>query len=152
MTADEIADFKDAFTLFDRSGEGEMKAGDLVQLLRALGHDVADHEVFALVHAVVGDVVGETVSAATVLSFPQFLTLMSQNAEGKGVTAADTKATFHAMDGGNKGALDVATLEALAVALGEPPEDISDMIRAVDPGAAAISPDALDKLMRHGAP
>lgn len=63
-----VAQFKDVFSLFDASGVGELRTGDIGALLRRMGHEFTDAELFKLVHGVVGDVVGETIGNETVLS------------------------------------------------------------------------------------
>ena len=83
LDADMVADFKEAFSVFDTAKEGSISAGSLRSLLYAQGGSPAppacegeDDEFLVLIHGAVGDIVGEEVSDETRISFPQFVQLM----------------------------------------------------------------------------
>lgn len=90
-----------------------------------------DAELCKLVHGVVGDIVGETIGNETVLSFRQFVRMLTLNA--RGVTAEALFGALCANFASGAPELTPASLVALSEALGMPPAvELQD---AVDPGA-----------------
>lgn len=45
MLAPKIAEFKEAFTLFDKDGSGEISADELLQVMKSLGQNPTRQEV-----------------------------------------------------------------------------------------------------------
>ena len=50
LSAEQEADCKEAFTLFDRGGAGKLKVAELGGVLRALGHNLAGDELSVTCH------------------------------------------------------------------------------------------------------
>ena len=72
LTKEQIADFKEAFFLFDKNGDGTISATELGSVLKLLGEN-PDQEVLE-----------EMVNQADVnrngtIEFPEFLTIMGEN-------------------------------------------------------------------------
>ena len=72
LTKEQIADFKEAFFLFDKNGDGTISATELGSVLKLLGENPAQ------------EVLEEMVNQADVnrngtIEFPEFLTIMAEN-------------------------------------------------------------------------
>jgi calmodulin len=77
LTEWQIAEFKEAFSLFDRDGDGAITAKELGTVMRSLGQNPAEAELQDMVHEVDADGNGT-------VDFPDFLTLKARRVEDTG--------------------------------------------------------------------
>ena len=71
LTEEQIAEFKEAFSLFDKDGDGTITTKELVTVLRSLGQNLTEAELQDMIHEVDVDSNGET-------DFLEFLTMMAR--------------------------------------------------------------------------
>ena len=156
-----VADFKEAFSVFDVDKVGSITAGQLRQLLAAAGMELPSPapgsppgscELLDLVNSVVGDIVGEQVSDTTPLTFPQFVQLMANLVPPGKSFEDEVDAVFDTMAAGAD-AVSADHLASTAALIGDAVPDIdelNDVVAAVDPATGnAVSRDAFRALMQH---
>ena len=71
LTEDQVAEFKEAFSLFDKDGDGTISTTELGIVMRSLGQNLSEIELQDMIKEVDADGNG-------VVDFQEFLTLMSQ--------------------------------------------------------------------------
>jgi Ca2+-binding EF-hand superfamily protein len=71
LTEEQIADYKEAFSLFDKDGDGIIKVSDLGLLVRSLNLNPTESEIAEMVSDVDPDGTGK-------VDFPEFISLMVQ--------------------------------------------------------------------------
>ena len=70
LTEEQIAEFKEAFSLFDKDGDGTITTKELGTVMRSLGQNPTEAELQDMVNEVDKDGTGS-------IDFPEFLTMMS---------------------------------------------------------------------------
>ncbi len=70
LTEEQIADFKEAFSLFDKDGDGTISAKELGIVMRSLGQNPTEKELQELINGADDD-------ASGTIDFQEFLTLMA---------------------------------------------------------------------------
>lgn len=75
LTEEQIAEFKEAFSVFDEDGGGTIETSELKELFKRLGHDVSDEEIDAIVEEYDADHNGE-------IDFNEFLDMMVRQMSG----------------------------------------------------------------------
>ena len=71
LTEEQIAEYKEAFSLFDKSGDGTITTKDLGTVIRALGKNPTEAELQDMINEVDADGNGT-------IDFPEFLTMMAR--------------------------------------------------------------------------
>nr|XP_035936726.1 calcium-binding protein 1-like [Halichoerus grypus] len=71
LTQEQIAEFKEAFSLFDKDGDGTVTTKELGTVMRSLGQNPTEAELQDLINEVDADSNGTT-------DFPEFLTVMAR--------------------------------------------------------------------------
>eukprot|EP00759_Apiculatamorpha_spiralis_P029782 PhF_6_TR31806/c0_g1_i1/m.46922/K02183/CALM; calmodulin len=71
LTHEQIADFKDAFVMYDSQGNGEISAKDLGHVMRSLGRNPTEAELQDMINEVDQNSTGR-------ITFPEFLSLMGR--------------------------------------------------------------------------
>merc|ERR1712100_729404 len=71
LTEGQIAEFKEAFSLFDKDGDGTITTKELGTVMRSLGQNPTEAELQDMVNEVDADGNGT-------IDFPEFLTLMAR--------------------------------------------------------------------------
>ncbi|KAJ9444688.1 Calmodulin [Diplonema papillatum] len=71
LTHEQIAEFKEAFSLFDKDGDGTITTKELGTVMRSLGQNPTEAELQDMINEVDQDGSGS-------IDFPEFLTLMSR--------------------------------------------------------------------------
>lgn len=69
LTEEQIADYKEAFSLFDKDGDGIIKVADLGLLVRSLNLNPTESEIAEMQNDVDPDGTGK-------VDFPEFISLM----------------------------------------------------------------------------
>jgi len=125
-TEEQIAEFKEAFSLFDKDGDGTIDADELGTVLRSLGNQPTDEEVEDMIKEADEDGNGT-------IDFAEFIKMMptqerDDNAEEEMLEA------FRVFDTDGNGSITADELRQIFVNLGEKltEEEIADMIEEAD--------------------
>lgn len=71
LTEEQIAEFKEAFSLFDKDGDGTITTKELGTVMRSLGQNPTEAELQGMINEVDADGNGT-------IDFPEFLSLMAR--------------------------------------------------------------------------
>mmetsp|Transcript_2200 Transcript_2200/g.7258 ORF Transcript_2200/g.7258 Transcript_2200/m.7258 type:complete len:229 (-) Transcript_2200:42-728(-) len=111
LTEDQIAEFYDAFNLFDEDGSGSISADELSYVIHQLGQTATEAEVQAMIAEIDEDGSGA-------IEFPEFLTMLVRK-----MRDTDTKdeilTAFKAFDRDGNGYISAAELRTVMRNLGE---------------------------------
>jgi len=77
LTPEQIAEFKEAFSLFDKNGDGTIATKDLGTVMRSLGANPTEAELQGMTHEF---------DANGTVDFPEFLTLMARKMNATSTT------------------------------------------------------------------
>ncbi|XP_050340419.1 LOW QUALITY PROTEIN: uncharacterized protein LOC126766739 [Bactrocera neohumeralis] len=126
LTEDQRQEIKEAFDLFDTDGSGTIDAKELKVAMRALGFEPRKDELRQLLSTVDG--VG-----TTVITYPQFVQLMSKKMSGRDSKEEMLKA-FRLFDDDETGKISFKNLKRVAMELGENMTDaeLQEMIDEAD--------------------
>lgn len=123
---DDIAEFKEAFSLFDRDGDGRVTTQDVGTVMRALGLNPTEAEMKEMLAAA-------DVNQHGTVDFPEFLTLMAGKAR-HAESEHELLQAFQVFDKNGKGFISAAELRHIMTNLGERMTDteINEIFREVD--------------------
>mmetsp|Transcript_16522 Transcript_16522/g.41236 ORF Transcript_16522/g.41236 Transcript_16522/m.41236 type:complete len:146 (-) Transcript_16522:294-731(-) len=142
MPSDRNAEFKEAFQLFDKDGDGCITTKELGTVMRALGKSPTEAEVKKIVSEVDPDGRG-------FINFPEFCGIMGREMR-EFDNEADLKAAWKVFDKDGKGSISVAELRHVLSSIGEKlsPEELADLTKEADPDTTGrIQYDSFIKLM-----
>jgi calmodulin len=123
LSEEQISQYKDAFSLFDKDSDGTVPTKELGTIMRSLGSNPTQSELLDLIHEL--DPHGEGK-----IDFGQFLTAM-----GKGYRQPDTedqiREAFKIFDKENSGFVSAEELKHVMLNLGEKltQEEVDEMLR-----------------------
>merc|ERR1712241_1052620 len=126
LTEEQIAEFKEAFSLFDKDGDGTITTKELGIVMRSLGQNPTEAELHDMINEVDADGNGT-------IDFAEFLSLMSRK-----VKDADSEEelmdAFKVFDKDGNGYISSAELRHVMTNLGEKltDEEVEEMIREAD--------------------
>eukprot|EP01063_Lacrimia_lanifica_P038108 TRINITY_DN8015_c0_g1_i1.p3 TRINITY_DN8015_c0_g1~~TRINITY_DN8015_c0_g1_i1.p3 ORF type:complete len:155 (+),score=58.80 TRINITY_DN8015_c0_g1_i1:51-515(+) len=111
----QIAEFREAFSLYDQNGEGTITTRELPFVMRSVGQYPSDPEM--------QDIVREVDGNGGSLDFPEFLDLMSRRTLGTGsadkAREANMRAAFAVFDESGNGTVRACDLHHVMTSLGE---------------------------------
>ncbi|CAM5086013.1 unnamed protein product [Eretmochelys imbricata] len=126
LAEEQIAEFKEAFSLFDKDGDGSITTGELGTVMRSLGQNPTEAEL--------QDMVGEldTDGSGTV-DFPDFLSLMARKMRDMD-SEEEIREAFRVFDEDEIGYISAAELRHVMTNLGEKltDEEVDEMIKEAD--------------------
>ena len=126
LTKEQIDEFKTAFALFDKNGDGTISTKELGCIKRAYGHDHTEAEL--------KDMIGEfDKNGDGAIDFEEFLIMMEQKmAETK--SKLDIDETFKVLDKDGNGFISADELKQVINNLGEKltDEEVNELIREAD--------------------
>jgi calmodulin len=122
----QISEFKEAFSLFDKDGDGTISTKELGTVMRALGQNPTEAEL--------GDMIAEVDKDNNgTIEFNEFLALMEKKI-GDNDTEEEIKEAFRVFDKDGTGTISVAELRHVMTTLGEKLKDdeVEEMLREAD--------------------
>eukprot|EP00761_Pharyngomonas_kirbyi_P012246 gb/GECH01012273.1/.p1 GENE.gb/GECH01012273.1/~~gb/GECH01012273.1/.p1 ORF type:complete len:150 (+),score=55.25 gb/GECH01012273.1/:1-450(+) len=126
LTEDQIAEFKEAFSLFDRDGDGTITTKELGTVMRSLGLNPTEAELQDMVNEV--DIDGNGL-----IEFSEFLNLMVRKMKDSD-SEEDIKEAFKIFDSDGNGYISATELRHVLTNLGEKltEDEVDDMIKEAD--------------------
>ncbi|XP_009329299.1 PREDICTED: calmodulin, striated muscle [Pygoscelis adeliae] len=123
---EQIAEFKEAFSLFDRDGDGCITTKELGTVMRSLGQNPTEAEL--------QDMVGEVdADGSGTIDFPEFLSLMARKMRDTD-SEEEIREAFRVFDKDGNGYISAAELRHVMTNLGEKltDEEVDEMIKEAD--------------------
>ena len=126
LTEEQIVEFKEAFSLFDKNADGIVATKDLGTVLRSLGQNPTAAELQDMINEVDSDGNGT-------IDFPEFLTIMSRKMKDTD-TEEEILEAFRVFDKDGSGFTTAAELRHVMTNLGEKltDQEVDEMIREAD--------------------
>ena len=126
LTDEQIAEFKEAFALFDKDGDGTITTKELGTVMRSLGQNPTEAELQDMINEVDADGNGT-------IDFPEFLNLMARKMQDTD-SEEELKEAFKVFDKDGNGFISAAELRHVMTNLGEKltDEEVDEMIREAD--------------------
>ncbi|XP_067324502.1 calmodulin-like [Anolis sagrei] len=127
FTKEQLAEYKEAFTLFDKDGDGAVTTAELGVVLRSLGHNLTEIELQEIVRDVEANHNGK-------VDFPKFLALVAKNMKSNEDQEAEIREAFRVFDKNGNGYITVGELRHVMTNLGEKLTDaeVDQMIKEAD--------------------
>merc|ERR1711865_534405 len=147
LTEEQIAEFKEAFSLFDKDGDGTITTKELGIVMRSLGQNPTVAELQDMINEVDADDNGT-------VDFPEFLSLMSRKMKDTD-TEEELIEAFKVFDRDGGGFINAAELRHVMTNLGEKLEDeeVDEMIRESDvDGDGQVNYEEFVRMMMGGGP
>ncbi|CAO2626875.1 unnamed protein product, partial [Lemmus lemmus] len=128
LTEEQIAEFKEAFSLFDKDGDGTITTKELGTVMRSLGQNPTEAELQDMINEVDADVPGNGT-----IDFPEFLTMMARKMKDTD-SEEEIREAFRVFDKDGNGYISAAELRHVMTNLGEKltDEEVDEMIREAD--------------------
>mmetsp|Transcript_6144 Transcript_6144/g.10526 ORF Transcript_6144/g.10526 Transcript_6144/m.10526 type:complete len:314 (+) Transcript_6144:44-985(+) len=126
LTEEQIAEFKEAFSLFDKDGDGTITTKELGTVMRSLGQNPTEAELTDMINEVDADGNGT-------IDFPEFLTMMARKMKDTD-SEEEILEAFKVFDKDGNGLISAAELRYIMTNLGEKltDEELDDMTRGAD--------------------
>jgi calmodulin len=126
LTPEQLAEFRDAFGIFDKDGDGQITAAELGIVLQSLGQNPSEAELQEMVNEIDLDGNGT-------IEFDEFLYMMSRQMR-EGDTEPEIVEAFRVFDKDGDGKLTTVEMMHILKNLGEPltQEEMNDMITQAD--------------------
>lgn len=126
LTQEQIAEFREAFSLFDKDGDGKITTKELGTVMRSLGQNPTEAELGDMINEVDADQNGT-------IDFAEFLTLMAKKMKETD-TEEELIEAFKVFDTDGNGLISAAELRHVMTNLGEKltDEEVDEMIREAD--------------------
>ena len=126
MTEEQIAEFKEAFSVFDRNGDGAITREELGTVMRSLGQNPTETDLKDIINEVDADHDGK-------INFHEFLTMMGLKME-EANREAELREAFQLFDMDSNGLISAEELRHVMKNLGENLTDgeIGEMMREAD--------------------
>ncbi|CAL4946913.1 unnamed protein product [Urochloa decumbens] len=126
LDEDQIAEFKEAFSLFDKDGNGCITTKELGTVMRSLGQNPTEEELQDMINEVDADGNGT-------IDFPEFLGLMARRMRDSD-SVEELREAFRVFDKDQNGFITAAELRHVMANLGERLTDaeVGEMVREAD--------------------
>ncbi|KAK3146127.1 hypothetical protein QOZ80_3AG0216670 [Eleusine coracana subsp. coracana] len=126
LTGEQIVAFQEAFSLFDKNGDGCITMEELAAVTRSLGLDPSDQELIDMMSEVDTDGNG-------IIDFQEFLSLIARKMKD-GDGDEELKEAFEVLDKDQNGFISPTELRTVMTSLGEKmtDEEVEQMIKEAD--------------------
>ena len=126
LTGKQIAELREAFSLFDKDRNGTITAWNLGTVMKSLGQNPTEVELQDMINEVDANHNG-------VIEFPEFLTMMTRQMNSDELEE-EFREAFHVFDKDSNGFISAAELKQMMESLGEKltDEEVDEMIRVAD--------------------
>lgn len=128
LSDEQIEEYKDAFSLFDRDNNGIITTRELSAIMRSLGFNPTEEELQTMINNVDYDGNG-------VIDFPEFVKLM-EDQKKPDEREADMMLAFRIFDADNKGYIESAELRYIILNMDNkiPQDELDELISIADLG------------------
>ena len=124
LTEEQIAELKEAFSLFDKDGDGAITTKELGTVMRSLGHNPTKAEL--------QDMINEVDAGNGTLDFPEFLSLMARKMKDIEIEE-DLVQPFKLFDKNGNGLISAAELRHAITIFGEKLiDEVDEIIREAE--------------------
>ncbi|CCH59082.1 hypothetical protein TBLA_0B02400 [Henningerozyma blattae CBS 6284] len=132
LTEQQIAEFKEAFALFDKDNTGSINSSELATVMRSLGLSPSEAEVADLMNEI-------DVNGNNKIEFSEFLALMSRQLKSND-SEQELLEAFKVFDKNGDGLISAAELKHVLTSIGEKLTDVEvdDMLNEVSDGQGDI--------------
>ena len=126
LTCEQIGEFKEAFSLFDKEGDGTVTNNELRTVMRSLGQNPTEAELADMINEVDADGNGT-------IDFPEFLTMMARKMKDTD-SEEEILEAFKVFDEDGNGFISATELRHIMTNLGEKltDEEVDEMVREAD--------------------
>lgn len=126
LTEEQIAEFQEAFNLFDKDKDGTITTQELGTVMKSLGQYPTENELRDLISEVDTDSNG-------VIDFQEFLSMMSRRMRDPD-SEEELREAFKVFDKDGNGYISASELKQVMASLGEKltPDELSEMMREAD--------------------
>ncbi|KAF2729460.1 regulatory protein calmodulin [Polyplosphaeria fusca] len=126
LSKEQVAEFKDAFAMFDKDGNGVITAEELGDIMKSLGQNPTEAELHDMISEVDVDNTGS-------IDFDEFLQMMAHNMK-TGDFEEEMRAAFKVFDRDGSGTISADELRNVMKSLGEALSDdeIDEMLKEAD--------------------
>ncbi|KAH0603439.1 uncharacterized protein H6S33_007761 [Morchella sextelata] len=126
LSEDQVSEFKEAFSLFDKDGDGQITTKELGTVMRSLGQNPSESELQDMINEVDADNNGT-------IDFPEFLTMMARKMKDTD-SEEEIREAFKVFDRDNNGFISAAELRHVMTSIGEKltDDEVDEMIREAD--------------------
>lgn len=126
LTEEQVAEFREAFKIFDKDGDGKIDREELGTVMRALGQSPTQREIDDLVNEI-------DQNNDSVINFAEFLTMMARQVKEQDVEAEIVEA-FKVFDADGDGKISQAELIRVLTTIGEKltEDEARQMLEAAD--------------------
>ena len=123
MTEEQIAEFKEAFSLFDKDGDGQITTKELGTVMRALYQNPTESELRELISEVDKD-------GNNVIDFPEFVKIMAKKMK-ENESEESIREAFKVFDKNGNGLISAVELRHVMTNLGEKlsEEEVEEMLQ-----------------------
>mmetsp|Transcript_105 Transcript_105/g.437 ORF Transcript_105/g.437 Transcript_105/m.437 type:complete len:170 (-) Transcript_105:37-546(-) len=126
LSEDQIEEFREAFSLFDKDGDGTISPEELGIVMKSMGRRTSAEELRAMVAEVDEDSSGR-------IEFPQFLKILALRLQSLD-SEEEMREAFQVFDRDKNGSVSASELKHVMNNLGEPVtnKEVEEMIREAD--------------------
>jgi calmodulin len=126
LTEEQVAEFREAFSLFDKSGDGKITTNELCVVMRSLAQNPPESELQDMIDEV-------DVDNSGTLDFPEFLPMMARKMMDRD-SKGEIRETFKVFDRDNNDYISSAELRHVMASIGEKlaDDEVDEMIREAD--------------------